>query len=604
MRRLVLIAALLLLGVAGLHLLFPQGASGVYLFDGIKGPAGRAVAPTAPPARIADYDHGSDHRLAVLVTDPTSSWLGLARGLKAHGIPFTMTVDVSRALRHKVVLVYPTISGKALKEESLRALEAHVREGGSILAFDLEGGGLQALFGVAGPARPDAADTLRWVKGTDVPEEAVTRISRTASEDRITAQAYEPTTGDPLAFYEDGGGALVCRKQAGRACVLGVDLGALTERALNGRGEAIARAYVNAYEPSLDTLYAWVADFYVQGEPMPWLIGTAPAGHDFSLILTHDIDFTRSVASARHSAAAFHAEGVKATFFMQTKYVRDFNDDVFFNADTLPNVQALIAAGMEVGSHSVAHARTFKAFPFGDGREAYPRYKPFVQSRTETRGGSVLGELRVSKFLLDRLAGADVVSFRAGYLSNPFRLSDGLAATGYRYDSSITADASLTHLPFQLVYGRAGGVLAPVYEFPVTIEDEAAPALVSRVDSANQVIGKIAAHHGLAVILVHPDAAQAKLAAEQAFVAKWRDRAWIGTLRAFGDWWRARDGLEVDIDQGAGGWRLILPPGAYRDITLELPKAKGLSGAGHPLTFAHNHVAISGAATAQTLTLH
>jgi peptidoglycan/xylan/chitin deacetylase (PgdA/CDA1 family) len=597
-------AALLLLAVAIIHMMFPLGVSSVYHFNGVSGPAGRSVVPATPAATLADFDHGSDHRLAVLVTDPASGWLGLARGLKAHGVPFTMTADVARALRHKVVLVYPMISGRDLSPDDLRALEAHVRAGGSLLAFDIEGGGVESLFGIGGPARPDQADVLRWVKAADAPEEAVTRISRTASEDRIVAQAYEPTTGDPVAFYEDGAASLVCHRQGGRACVLGVDLGALSERAMNGRGEAIARAYVNAYEPSLDTLYDWIAGFYVDGEPMPWLIGTAPAGHMFSLILSHDVDFTNSVASARHSAAAFRAEDIAATFFMQTKYVRDYNDEVFFNLDTLPDVQALVADGMEVGSHSVAHARTFKAFPFGDGLEAYPQYSPFVKSQTETRGGTVLGELRVSKFLLDKLAGANVVSFRAGYLSNPFRLSDGLAATGYRYDSSITADASLTHLPFQLVYGRAGGVLAPVYEFPVTIEDEAAPGLLARVDSANEVIGKIAHRHGLAVVLVHPDAAEAKLAAEQAFIAKWRGEAWIGTLRAFGDWWRARDGLEADIDRQDGAWRLNLPPGTYRDIELELPKARRVTGAnGRPVGFAKGGIAISGGAQPVSLNL-
>ena len=581
LRTLLLVAGVVLAALGGSYLLFVASQNSVYDFPNAIGPKGRSVVPAFGKATIADFDRGSNHRLAVLVTDPASGWLGLARGLKAHGIPFTLTTDVARALEHKVVFVYPTISGRTLKSHDFRALEQHVRGGGYLLAFDVEGGGLQQLFGIAGAPRPDHADILRWTTGSSVPEEAETRISRTGSEAAVGALAYSPTSGEVGARFEDGAAGLVCGRSPGLACALGVDLGALSERAMDGRGEEIARMYVNGYEPSLDTLYAWLSAFYVKGEPMPWLIDTAPAGHQFSIILSHDIDYTKAVAYAKHFADVFKELGVKATFFMQTKYVRDFNDDVFFRKKTLPDVRGLLEDGMEVGSHSVAHARTFKAFDFGSGREAYPNYQPFVQSKTAARGGSVLGELRVSKFLLDRLANADVVSFSAGHLSYPFRLPDALAATGYLNDSSITANSSLTDLPFQLTYGRTDGALAPVYELPVTIEDEAPPSLPTRLDAANLVLSKIAARHGLAVILVHPDAG-AKLGFERAVVSRWRGQAWFASMREFGDWWRARDALEIDVVPRGSGWRMSVPPGTYRNVRVELPKAGAIPQANGP----------------------
>jgi peptidoglycan/xylan/chitin deacetylase (PgdA/CDA1 family) len=278
------------------------------------------------------------------------------------------------------------------------------------------------------------------------------------------------------------------------------------------------------------------------------------------------------VASALKSADTLKASGVNATFFMQTKYVRDYNDDVFFNEKTVPLVKGILSDGMEVGSHSVAHAVAFKYFPFGDGTDHYPAYVPFVQTRTTAKNGSILGELSVSKFLLNRMTGAQVVSFRAGHLSDPFRLPDGLAATKFSFDSSITANASLTHLPFQLTFGRADAALSPIYEFPVTIEDEALPKLAQRLDRANLVIGKIATHHGLAVILVHPDPAGAKLAFEQALVAQWRNRAWFASVRQYGEWWRARDGVEMDVEGSPGDWKLVAHQGLARDLVILLPK--------------------------------
>jgi hypothetical protein len=57
-------------------------------------------------------------------------------------------------------------------------------------------------------------------------------------------------------------------------------------------------------------------------------------------------------------------------------------------------------------------------------------------------------------------------------------------------------------------------------------------------------------------------------------VDRWRDRAWIGSISAFGDWWRARDALDTDIALQDGRWllRAAAPLGAA-DVMVILPKA-------------------------------
>jgi peptidoglycan/xylan/chitin deacetylase (PgdA/CDA1 family) len=549
------------------------GNDSVYKFKGISGPVLATPSLRNADARLEDFRGGSRHRLAVLVTDRNSGWLGLARGLKAHGIPFIMTTDVSEALKHKVVYVYPIVSGVVLHGPDFDALRAHVAKGGSLLTFDLEGGGLNDLFGVAGAPAGAHSDAMHWL-GTDVPDgEKDIRVSKRGTEAQVGVVAYSPNTGRTLATFESGGAALTCRKSSGNACALGVDIGALTARAMNGREEGVGRSYVNGFEPSVDALYQWIASFYVDGEPMPWLIDTAPAGKDVSILLTHDVDFTSAVKSAATSADSFATAGVHATFFMQTKYVRDFNDDVFFNAAALPLLSSILQRGMEIGSHSVSHARTMKRFPMGSGTESYPQYRPFVQNRDTTRDATILGELRVSRYLLEQLVKADVTSFRAGYLSNPFGLPQALAASGYRYDSSITANSCLTHLPFELTEDRADRSLEPVYEFPVTIEDEAKPELIDRFDSANTVIAQIAAMHGLVVILVHPDTTTHRLVFEQRIIATWAKRAWLASLREFGDWWRARDQADIDVVDHDGGWTMSVHSRyALDNLVIRLPK--------------------------------
>src|SRR5690606_12089719 len=115
--------------------------------------------------------------------------------------------------------------------------------------------------------------------------------------------------------------------------------------------------------------------------------------------------------------------GIKGTYFIQTKYIRDWNDDIFFNADNLKYLEKLEELGMEIGSHSVSHSMVFSDFPLGSGSEKYPRYQPFVKEQKLTYNGSIMGELRTSKFLLEHhLKNDKIVSFRPGHLEYPFAL--------------------------------------------------------------------------------------------------------------------------------------------------------------------------------------
>jgi peptidoglycan/xylan/chitin deacetylase (PgdA/CDA1 family) len=570
------------------------GTDSFYLFKDVIGPPGQSIIAPAVAARIADFDHGGPHRLAILVTDPTSAWLGLVRAFKAQGVPFTVTQDWQSALAHKVVLVYPIISGRALAPEALRGLAAHVRDGGTVLGFDLEGGGLAPVFGVKDAAIASRArETLTWPASSAPPEEQVIRFSRAGGGGAMGSFAYNLAGAKVIASYADGAAGVICHDEGGKACLMGVDLGALATRAIDARAEEAGRSYVNRYEPSLDVLVRWVSDLYVAGEPMPWLIDTTPPGREVSIVLSHDLDYTRSVVNARAYADLERANGIKATYFMQTKYIRDYNDDVFMTLETAPMVRALQDEGMEVASHTVAHARTFKAFPLGDGREQYPDYRPFVQNQTTARGGSIFGETRVSKFLLEKLAGARITSFRPGYLSYPFQLPEALVATGYAYSSSVTANACLTHLPHQTTFSREGESLLPLYEFPVTIEDEEMPRLGDRFEAESAVIDKIAAHHGLVVILIHPDILDHKLAFEQQLIARWKDRAWMPDLAEFGAWWRARDRAEFDVVQRGQSWSVSVDaPDELRNVVLLFPKAAGASASGRNYRLARGQLVL------------
>lgn len=138
-----------------------------------------------------------------------------------------------------------------------------------------------------------------------------------------------------------------------------------------------------------------------------------------AVIMTHDIDAQTSMANAVQYAQFEKSQGIVGTYFVQTKYIKDFNDEVFLNDQGI-NMAALHRLGMELGSHTVAHSKVFSHFPLGTGTERFPEYQPYVKTRTKAANGSVFGELRVSKHLIEQLSGgANILSFRPGELSNP-----------------------------------------------------------------------------------------------------------------------------------------------------------------------------------------
>ncbi len=553
----------------------------LFRFPAVAGPRqpSTVVVPEATP--VDRYHGGGPSRLAVLLTDRASNWLGLAHGLKSLGIPFTVTEDVQDALRHRVVLVYPLISGRVLSADALRVLAAHPRNGGTLIGSAILGGGLEEVFGFQEIRSGSDRYEIHFTDGFPLtsafrhPAERLIRLGdRAKGIASAGTWAYLNTKEPPLAVFEDGSAAIIQRSYGvGRAYAIGVDLGYLMLKGHNLRDEAIARSYDNRFEPMLDVWLRLVKALYQSGEPEAVFLHPVPHHRDLSIMLTHDIDAQTSMANALTYAEFERSQGIVGTYFIQTKYVRDYNDEIFFNAQGVRDMAKLHRLGMELGSHTVAHSRVLDRFPLGTGAEQYPAYTPYVKTRTSAANGTILGELRVSKFLVEQLSGgAKVVSFRPGELSNPKALPQALAATGYRYSSSATANNSLTHLPYQLMISRDVEAESEVFEFPVTIEDEELPELGSRVAQAIDVARSISNYGGCVVVLIHPNMLGHKLRFEQDFVAAMKDRAWFASVGQFGGWWAARNQVQVDV--AAEGTRrsvTVTAPVTLSGLALEVP---------------------------------
>jgi hypothetical protein len=577
------------------------GRGAVFVFEGVSGPQERTVVPPAQPARWQDYDHGGTGRLALLLTDPDSAWLGLVHGLQSIGVPFRITRDYREAVRHRVVLVYPTISGRVLPPEALQALAKFPADGGTLIGINVEGGGLNQVFGFSEtqPARTrreivfDPAHPL--ARRFDDARERVIPFSNPKSGADAAGSLGYVGAKVPLARFDDGTAAITSRRVGdGHAYAFGIDPGFLLLTGYNNREQGVARSYANEFEPALDVLLRLLRDIYREGEPAAVTLDTVPQGKALATLLTHDIDYRTSITNAPQYAEYEAAAGLRATYFIQTKYVRDWNDEVFFNDAGLVPLRRLRELGMEIASHSVAHSIVFNRLSLGTGEERYPQYRPFVRDKEHTEGATVLGELRVSRFLLEHfLPDYRVVSFRAGHLRNPYMLPQALEATGYRFSSSVTANNSLTHLPFRVTYGRETTAQSAIYEFPVTIEDEAKPRLGDRLPQALALADRLARYGGLLVVLIHTDITDYKLEFERRLVEALRQRAWFGTLREFGEFWAARDRVTVEVTRQARRVRVelaapervtglaLLIPAGYRVASVEPRNLSFTQNAGH-----------------------
>ncbi len=527
----------------------------IHLFEGLTGPAQRSVVAEEIVTPWAQFDQGGPSRLAILLTDPESSWLGLAHGLKAIGVPFRITRDYREAIKHKTVLVYPNISGGAFEAEALQALAQFARERGTLIASHVVGGGMNELFGfdqaVAAKHTSVRFDTTLALASTFTdPKETIIPIGNPAQPQTLVGTySYTRPQNPPLATFEDGSAAITQKHFSnGHAYALGMDLGFLLLKGHNNREEGISRSYANDFEPTLDVLLRLIKNIYLEANPNAVTLSTVPYGKSLSVVISHDIDYSRSLKNAISFAEFERQQGISATHFIQTKYIRDWNDEIFFDDEGIVHLAALQALGAEIASHSVSHSRVASKFAIGSGTEQYPSYQPFVKAKTNTVNATVLGELRVSKFLLDKFTpGGDVVSFRPGHLQNPFTLPQALQATGYRYSSSVTANTSLTHLPFRLNYNRGAKSETAMFEFPVTVEDELIPDGALWLSTSIDLAKKISRYGGSFVVLIHPNVIDEKLSFQRNLITAIKPYSWFGSLREFGDWWSARDKIEWDM---------------------------------------------------------
>jgi hypothetical protein len=512
-----------------------------------------------PSDAVKMFPERAPSQVAILLTKSDEDGESAIRCLQTMGIPFLVTRDLRFALRHKLILLYPEVDGNTYDSAQAHAITDFVTHGGVIFAQNVFWGGFKTLFGfedvvplrtrhkivfdathpdTAVPAATDA--TLRYLNR---PAEKEVPLGSSTIPEVIWSNGYKPAPGtQTLARFEDGSTA-VLRRDLGRGhtYLIGVALNDVVLRNQQNRDYEAQRIYVNGFEPGTDVWLLVLRAWYENYSDTGIRLGTIPDGKRSVLMLSHDVDWENSFQPMLAFAEFEKGAGTSSTFFVQTKYLDDVNSHAFFFGQSLDILRELASGNSDIESHSVIHSKLFNKVPLGTGEEQYASYHARATRDNAAQDATALGEVCVSKSLLDgEIPAHETIFFRAGHLRVPPYLPEALVRCGYQFDSSFTAGDVLTNFPYQLDFDLGMTEPAPIFEFPVTFEDEQLPPLVDRIPAILDVIEANAENGAPSVILIHSNNAQDKLEAERALLSGLPKDILVENMTAYARFWKAR----------------------------------------------------------------
>jgi len=488
------------------------------------------------------------------------------------GIPYDRITDSSLLERYRVVYTGGALHNSVVDSELMNAFYDYVEMGGILVSAGEVGNKLYPIFGIERytPSKRRYRLSFRGndasLKYIDHPNERT--ISLGNGEDHfydevIWSYGYDMSQGArSLALFEDDTvGFLVNHYGRGKAYLLGLSY---TESVLLpqvGKDYEAQRKYVNSVEPSADVVMLIIRAIYeTYYSPFVYL-STIPCARPTALILTHDVDAQTSFVDSLKYARLEERYGVKSTFFENTKYFVDWMDIDYYNIEeNVDAIRELKRGGWDIGSHTVSHYKQLSSIAEGDPNVTFESYDPLNNI-------TVQGEVRVSKELLDRdIPGQNTIAFRAGDLEYPYCLVKVLEDSGYRYNSTYSANDVLTAFPFLALKERnLASDESSVFEFPVTLDDSMGfltPDTVDRaVDLWLEVIRTNMDNEAITVLLIHPSDTRNqthKLVAQERVMKKIRDvDGWMGDMTTYGDFWRDRHTTFFDTYIGKDGTLII-----------------------------------------------
>jgi len=543
----------------------------------IQGPISTSPRSTSKWHSLRSYDKGTDSRICIFLTDTLSSWLQLTESLKDQGIPVRITQSLDEALGHDIVIIYPALASKSLDIDIFKRLKQFPIDGGILIGFKASAPSMKTVFGF------DSIVTDLYRENVTFSDEiqnsffaGSTRgnpgmVSIASRDKDLETIGYLQTDYLPLAEYEDGAAAIIYKMyNNGASIAFGFDPATLAE--LRKTSISVPENYLeNNYNQSLDIFFWIIRNIYKKHSEYPVLMGTVPAFKQIPIVISHPINSYVDLKSAVLYSSLESNKGIQTSYCLTTKYINDTQGQAFFDGGNIDAIKMLKQYGHEVSSRGVSGTPFFGYLKTGDGLEQYPDYRPMVTSPTSAFNETLIGELYVSKFLLDNFIGP-VQTFSRHVVKLNSKLFSVIDGAGYNYSSTTTSSQVQTYYPFHAPDQYLSNQRFHSLELPVSLTTSLYDDYANPISTTIFKLSNIEQFGGVAHISIDVGLSEDRLHLEEQIINHYADRAWFGTLESFGQFWRARAQIEIDVESNEDFVYVnIFSPQRIVDLPIEIP---------------------------------
>ncbi len=473
-------------------------------------------------------------------------------------IQFTVTDNIATASAAPVIFTAGDLRNTTFSPVELQQIYTYVENGGVLVSQVVTGNRLFPLFGISSMdesrkryrisfRKPSADIALRYL---DRPEEQTVSLgNKKLYREVIWTHSFTVTDAKTLATTEDNKTVFSVNQYGeGFAYALGVSLSDAVLLPHVGNDYEAQRGWINTFEPGSDVFILIMKSIYEQYTNPFVYLHTIPYGKKTALILSHDVDAQLSFPNMIKYAELEKRFGVSGTYFITTKYFKDEMDIGYYDSERIEYIKKVKELGGDIGSHTVTHSIIFEKFPVGSSNTTRSNYKVITAP-------TVFGEVKVSKELLDHdIMSQNTIAFRSGNLRYPEALIDILEKSGYRYDSSLSANDIMCNYAFKAFrFRKTGSEVSSVIEIPVIFDDSQGLLTPGNMNELVakwiDIINANGDNEAISVLLIHPSETGYKLKAEETLLSQTSGgKIWTGNLSQYGDFWAARNRYEYDTE--------------------------------------------------------
>ncbi len=423
-------------------------------------PALKQIPLTGTKFSVLDWTSKDDEGqpIDVLATDHVITEMG---------IPNIDTTDLATAVANPFLAVAGVLNEPwALSSTEIAALISYVKGGGTLYLWEPSVTSLLTALGISGET--DYSGTAQRPLTFDVsqPDPILKYIDDPAEVNwgpyfppADVTRGYSAGSCTPLATWNASGdfALLRCDLGAGRAYVFGWRLRPLIALPELREGNATGPQGVNYIVPDADICRLLMRGSYEGFASNPQEREWAPGGHHAALIITHDVDATVSYQNVPAWVDFEDSLGIKSTFLFTTLPYDSGYIAAMYTASGHEDILYALEHGFDVESEGFGHFPDFASAPYSltnppseTAANYMPKFTPTPPGSQTccTSGMSVVGEVGVSKWLLDNDFNIQVNSIRSGFTLVPPNFLEGLAATGYSRDLSYLLDLTRGSFPF------------------------------------------------------------------------------------------------------------------------------------------------------------